>query len=85
MSGPRLLLLDEPLEGLDDVLRERVRELLRRLHTGFGIPMLYVTHSRREILDWCDDVLVLERGRVIRHQPPAAWLGVPDAPFIPVD
>ena len=75
LAGPRLLLLDEPLEGLDAALRERVRELLQRLHAEFEVPMLYVSHSRREILALCDDILVLERGRVVRHESPAAWFG----------
>jgi len=71
MSRPRLLLLDEPMEGLDATLRERVRQLLLRLHQEFGVPMLYVSHSPREILALCDDVLVLERGRAKHHGPPS--------------
>ena len=71
LAAPRLLLLDEPLEGLDSSLRDRVRELLLRLQAEFRIPMLYVSHSRPEILALCDDMLVLERGRALRHQPPA--------------
>jgi len=70
MARPRLLLLDEPMEGLDATLRERVRQLLQRLRQEFGVPMLYVSHSPREILALCDDVLVLERGRVRHHGPP---------------
>ncbi len=71
MSRPRLLLLDEPMEGLDATLRERVRQLLLRLPQEFGVPMLYVSHSPREILALCDDVLVLERGRASHHGPPS--------------
>jgi molybdate transport system ATP-binding protein len=71
MARPRLLLLDEPMEGLDATLRERVRQLLQRLRQEFGVPMLYVSHSPREILALCDDVLVLERGRARYHGPPS--------------
>jgi len=71
LAGPRLLLLDEPLEGLDAALRGRVRELLQRLQAEFKVPMLYVSHSRHEILALCDDLLVLERGRVTGHHSPA--------------
>jgi molybdate transport system ATP-binding protein len=71
MARPRLLLLDEPMEGLDATLRERVRQLLQRLRQEFGVPMLYVSHSPREILALCDDVLVLERGRARHHGPPS--------------
>ena len=85
MSGPRLLLLDEPLEGLDAALRGRVRELLQRLQAEFRIPMLYVSHSRPEILALCDDMLVLEGGRAVRHQPPAALFRDSGGPFDLID
>ncbi len=70
LSRPRLLLLDEPLAGLDARLQERSQALLRRVHTEFGIPMLYVSHVPEEIAALCDDVLVLDHGRVLAHGAP---------------
>jgi molybdate transport system ATP-binding protein len=77
LARPRLLLLDEPMEALDSKLRARVMELLRRLFTEFAIPMLYVSHSRREILTLCDDMLVLEHGRVVQRGSPVSVWGAP--------
>ncbi len=65
LSGPRLLLLDEPLTGLDRKLRETILEQLKKLPNEFGLPMLYVTHDRSEAIELCDEVLLLERGKII--------------------
>ena len=64
LSAPRLLLLDEPLAGLDLSLKDRLLPHLRRVRDEFRIPMLYVTHSPDEVVALCDEVLMLERGRV---------------------
>jgi molybdate transport system ATP-binding protein len=70
LMRPRLLLLDEPLSGLDTALRARTRELLARAQREFGVPMVYVTHSAQEVLGLCDSILVLERGRVVAQGEP---------------
>src|SRR5262249_37846630 len=71
LAGPRLLLLDEPLAGLDAPLRERLLPYLARVRDEFAIPMLYVTHAPDEVMALCDDVLILSRGRVERRGTPA--------------
>lgn len=72
LAAPRLLLLDEPLAGLDAPLRERLLPYLARVRDEFAVPMLYVTHSPDEVMALCDDVLVLTAGRVTAHDRPAA-------------
>jgi molybdate transport system ATP-binding protein len=71
LAAPRLLLLDEPLAGLDAPLRERLQPYLARVRDEFGIPMLYVTHSPDEVMALCDDVLVLTRGKVTERGRPS--------------
>ena len=71
LAAPRLLLLDEPLAGLDVPLRERLVPYLRRVRDEFGIPMLYISHSPDEVMALCDDVLVLDRGKVVMRGSPA--------------
>lgn len=74
LAGPRLLLLDEPLAGLDAPLRERLLPYLARVRDEFAIPMLYVTHSPDEVMALCDEVLVLTAGRLTsRGQPPTLF------------
>ncbi len=71
LSSPRLLLLDEPLAGLDTSLRDRLMPYLARVRDEFAIPMLYVTHSPDEVMALCDDVLVLSRGHIEQRGTPA--------------
>lgn len=63
LTAPRLLLLDEPLSGLDRPLRDRVMQFLQRVRDDFNVPMLYVTHDEEELAAIADDVVPLERGR----------------------
>lgn len=72
LSTPRLMLLDEPLAGLDAALKDRLMPYLQRVRDEFGIPMIYVTHAADEVVALCDDVLVLESGRPIRRGAPRA-------------
>jgi molybdate transport system ATP-binding protein len=74
LSGPELLLLDEPLAGLERPLRERILGTLRRIHEELKVPMLYVSHHADEVTALCEEVLLLERGHVAGQGPPAALL-----------
>jgi len=67
LAAPRLLLLDEPLAGLDEALRRRLLPYLVRVRDEFRIPMIFVTHSPDEVVALCAEVLVLERGCVVRR------------------
>jgi molybdate transport system ATP-binding protein len=66
VKRPRLLLLDEPLSALDAVLREQLRHELRRLLSGFGIPVVFVTHDRSEAIALADQIVVMDQGRVLQ-------------------
>ena len=71
LAGPELLLLDAPLAGLDAALKARVLPYLARVRGEFAVPMLLVTHSPAEVMTLCDEVLVLEHGRVVAQGAPA--------------
>ncbi len=71
LASPRLLLLDEPLAGLDAPLRERLLPYLVRVRDVFSIPMLYVTHSPDEVMALCDEVLLLGEGKIKQRGKPA--------------
>lgn len=77
LSAPRLLLLDEPMSSLDTRLKTRLIPYLQRIRDEFHIPLIYVTHDTSEILALCDEVLVMERGRIIQCGPPRAVLDIP--------
>lgn len=69
LSGPRLLLLDEPLANLDGASRQQCLDALRRVALATGIPMLYVSHDIEELSQLADQLLVLEAGRVVQRGP----------------
>lgn len=62
-ARPRLLLLDEPLTGLDARRREAMIAYLRRLRDETGTPMVVVTHDPRDVAALAGDVLNIEAGR----------------------
>lgn len=70
LSEPQLLLLDEPLTGLDGKLRRAILEQLKALPNEFDLPMLYVTHDRAEAIELCEEALLIERGQIVRRGPP---------------
>jgi molybdate transport system ATP-binding protein len=73
-SGPDLLLLDEPLSGLDLPLRGRILPYLFRIQEEFGLPTIHVTHDATEITLLAREVVVLDSGRVIARGRPGEVL-----------
>lgn len=65
LSRPRLLLLDEPMSSLDSRLKRRLVPFLLRIRDEFHIPLVYVTHDAGELAAVCDEVVVLEQGRIV--------------------
>jgi molybdate transport system ATP-binding protein len=59
MSGPELLLLDEPLAAVDVELRRRILPYLGRVRDELRTPIVYVTHDGAEVLWFADEVVVL--------------------------
>jgi molybdate transport system ATP-binding protein len=77
-SGPGLLLLDEPLASLDAALRRKVLPFLRRVRDEFALPMLLVSHDPVEVQALCDDLVVLNEGRIVARGEPRAVLTRPE-------
>jgi molybdate transport system ATP-binding protein len=69
LTSPKLLLLDEPLAGLDAALKAKIIPYLARVRDEFQVPMLYVSHDRQEIQALCDEAVELERGQILRVHP----------------
>jgi molybdate transport system ATP-binding protein len=70
-ARPRLLLLDEPLTGLDRDRKETVLDYLKLLRRRWAIPLIYVSHQADEIAALCDEVIVLDKGAVQGRGGPA--------------
>lgn len=65
LSGPKLLLLDEPLSGLDQAARSEILPYLRGLRERFALPVIYVSHQLDEIGQLAERIMVLSRGRLV--------------------
>lgn len=70
-TGPGLLLLDEPLAALDAGAMLQMRAFLRRHLAGFAGPTLLVTHDTFDAMVLADELVVLDRGRVVQTGSPA--------------
>ena len=77
VTEPRVLLLDEPLTGLDAELKSAIVDDLRAWNAAKRIPILYVTHSREEVDALGDRVIALENGHVMSSGTPMDVLDAP--------
>jgi ABC-type Fe3+/spermidine/putrescine transport system ATPase subunit len=71
--GPRVLLLDEPFSQLDADLRQRMRELVRRVQRELAVTTLFVTHDQQEAVELADAVVLMLDGRVEAAGSPASF------------
>ena len=77
VTDPRLLLLDEPLAGLDAPTKSKIVDDLRAWNSAHRIPILYVTHDREEVFALGERVLALEKGRIITQGTPHEVMTAP--------
>ena len=76
--NPKVLLLDEPTEGLAPIIVEELLKALTRLFREEGLAGIVIEQHARKILEITDDALVLERGRVVLSAPSAELIAHPD-------
>ena len=62
--GPKLLILDEPTNGLDPTARQRMIQLIKDIRKQGGTYLLISSHLLRDIDETCDEVLILNKGRI---------------------
>ena len=77
VTEPRVLLLDEPLSGLDAELKSAIMDDLRAWNAAKKIPILYVTHSRDEVDALGEGVIALDHGSVVSEGAPRSVLDAP--------
>lgn len=64
LASPRLVLMDEPLNGLDDTIKFQIIPFLNKILDEFKIPMIFISHSLLEMRLLADDVLVIRDGLI---------------------
>ena len=79
---PRLLLLDEPMTGLDAKLKQTLRTELGALLDDLGVTTLYVTHDQEQAMEMCDRLVVMNDGDVEQIGTPTAVYERPANEFV---
>jgi molybdate transport system ATP-binding protein len=74
LRGPELLLMDEPLTGLEEGLKDRILTYLERAIEQWHIPTIFVSHDQADVRRLAEYVVVLESGKVLDVGPTAATL-----------
>ena len=69
LSQPRLLLMDEPLAGLDRFSKDEILPYLEALHAALAIPILYVSHDLAEVERLADHLVLMAAGRAVACGP----------------
>jgi ABC-2 type transport system ATP-binding protein len=64
VHGPKLIILDEPTNGLDPPTRSRMIQLIRQIRDGGRARILLSSHLLRDVEECCDEILVLKDGRI---------------------
>ncbi len=67
VHGPKLLILDEPTNGLDPSARQRMIRMIREIRDGKEMRIVLCSHLLRDVEDSCDEVLILKRGQIAHY------------------
>src|SRR5467141_1024523 len=65
--GPKLLILDEPTNGLDPSARQRMIRLIREMRESGDMNIILCSHLLRDIEETCEEVLILKQGRIVHY------------------
>ncbi|MFT3688295.1 dipeptide ABC transporter ATP-binding protein [Paenirhodobacter sp.] len=77
LSGPKLLIADEPTTALDATIQKQILDLLREINTRFGTAILMITHDFGVVSYMADRVAVMRRGQIVETGSAAQILGAP--------
>jgi ABC-type oligopeptide transport system ATPase subunit len=78
---PDVLVADEAVSALDVSVQAQVLELLDEIQTRLGIALLFITHDLRVAAQICDDVAVMQHGRIVEQGPAAQVLTNPQQAY----
>jgi len=67
VHGPRLLILDEPTNGLDPPARARMIRLIREMKESGEMHIVLCSHLLRDVEETCEEVLILKQGRIVHY------------------
>ena len=81
LSGPRLLIADEPTTALDVTVQKQILELLAKLRDDLGLSLLFITHDLGIVAQLADRLAVMYAGRIVEEGPALRILREPRHPY----
>ena len=78
---PDVLVADEAVSALDVSVQAQVLRLLDELQERLGVAILFITHDLRVAAQICDEVMVMQKGKVVEHDTAARILAAPSHPY----
>jgi peptide/nickel transport system ATP-binding protein len=81
VTQPRLIVADEPVSALDVSVQAQVLNLMQDLQDRFGLAYLFISHDLAVVGLMCDELLVLQHGRVVERGDTDAVLRAPSQPY----
>jgi ABC-2 type transport system ATP-binding protein len=67
VHGPRMLILDEPTNGLDAHGRKRMLEIIREIRDSQDTQIILCSHLLRDVEECCDEVMILKDGKLVTY------------------
>jgi len=80
-AEPRFIICDEVTSALDQIVAEGILRLLDRLQSEFDLAYMFITHDLATVRAIADDVVVMQKGRVVEKGPKAGIFAPPHAPY----
>jgi peptide/nickel transport system ATP-binding protein len=78
---PKLIVADEPVSALDVSVQKQVLDLLNSLRRQFGLSLLFITHDLRVAATVCENIAIMQRGRIVEHGATAQIFANPEHPY----
>src|SRR5205807_651464 len=67
VHGPKLIILDEPTNGLDPAARQRMVRLVKEMRDSLDLHIILCSHLLRDVEETCEEVLILKDGRIVHY------------------
>jgi len=74
LNDPELILMDEPTASLDPDIADKTLELIESLRRDRQLSILFTSHNMEEVTRLCDEVIFLDRGKIVSQDTPANHL-----------
>ncbi|HZY19924.1 MAG TPA: ATP-binding cassette domain-containing protein [Ramlibacter sp.] len=81
ITRPRLIVADEPVSALDVSVQAQVLNLMQDVQARFGVTYVLISHDLAVVQHLCDEVAVLQQGRIVEQGPPARLFHAPEHPY----